>query len=73
MAVVDSRMVVVEVSGTCYLLWKSLVPGTLYMVCDGTRMYACFPQDDPWYLVSRPFNVTKVRKLGTALNTSRIG
>ena len=36
-------------------------------------MYACFPQDDPWYLVSRPFNMTKVRELGTALNTSTIG
>ena len=44
--VLDLRMVVVEVSGTCYLLpgmrRNTYVPG----------MYACFSQDDPWYLVS---------------------
>ena len=33
-------------------------------------MYACFSQDDPWYLVSRPFNITK---FGTAVNTTSRG
>ena len=65
--VLDLRMVVVEVSGTCYLL-----PGmrrNTYL-----SMYACFSQDDPSCLVCRPFNTTKLRELGTALNmTSRGG
>ena len=65
--VLDLRMVVVEVSGTCYLLpgmrQNTYVPGT----------FACFSQDDPWYLVSRPFNITKLRELGTALNTTSRG
>ena len=48
--VLDLRMVVVDVSGTCYLLpgmrRNTYVPG----------MYACFSQDDPWYLVSRLYS-----------------
>ena len=36
-------------------------------------MDACFSQDDPWYLVSRPLNTTKLRELGTALNTTSRG
>ena len=36
-------------------------------------MYACFSQGHLWYLVSRPFNSTKLRELGTALNTTRGG
>ena len=46
--VLDLRMVVVEVSGTCYLL---------PVVCDG------IPNN-------RPFNIIKLRELGTALNTT---
>ena len=49
-------------SGTCYL-----VPGM------GWDTYACLPQHHPWYLVSRPCNMTKLRELGTAFNTSRGG
>ena len=36
-------------------------------------MYACFSQDDPWYLVCRLSNITKLCELGTALNTTRRG
>ena len=36
-------------------------------------MYACVSQDDPWYVVSRLFNITKLRELGMALNTTRRG
>ena len=55
------------------LLWRSLVPATCYLVCGQIRTYLCFYQHDPWYLVSRPFNMTKLRDLGTALDTSRGG
>ena len=59
--VLDVRIVVVEVPATCY------------PVCCGIRIYACFSQGNPWYLVRRPFNMTKLSELGTALNTSRGG
>ena len=32
-----------------------------------------FPRDEPWYLVSMPFNITKLRELGTALSTTSRG
>ena len=32
-----------------------------------------FPRDEPWYLVRKPFNITKLRELGTALNTTSRG
>lgn len=35
--------------------------------------YAYFSQDDPFHLVMRAFNMTKLCELGTALNTSRGG
>ena len=36
-------------------------------------MYTCFSQDDPWYLVSRSFNITKFRELGKAMYTTGRG
>ena len=36
-------------------------------------MYACFSQDDPWYPDVGPFDMTKLRELGVALNMSRGG
>ena len=62
--VLDLRMVVVEVSGTCYL-----VPGM-------PRTYVCllFPGPLVPGKESRPFNMTtKLREFGTGLNTNRGG
>ena len=56
--------------GCCRGLWY-LVPATWYAAeCN---WHACFSQDDLWYLVSRPFNITKLRELGAALNTTSRG
>ena len=57
---------------------RSLVPATCYLVGGGiliyyVHLYACFSQDDPWYLVSRPFNIAQLRELGRALNTTSRG
>ena len=39
----------------------------------GRNIYVCFSQDDPWYRICRSFNVTKLRELGTSLNTTSRG
>ena len=57
--------------GCCGGLWY-LLPATWY-AAEYLCMYACFSQDDPCYLVSRPFNITKLRELGTAFNTTSGG
>ena len=62
-------MLLVVAMGTYIIV--VFVSGTCYLVCGGIRMYTCFSQDDHWYLVSRQFNMTKL--LDTALNTSREG
>ena len=49
------------------------MPTTCYLVFGAIRMHAWFSQDDPWYLICRRFNMTKLCELGTALNTSRGG
>ena len=49
-----------------------MIPASWY-VAGYPRMDACFSQDDTWYLVSRPFNSTKPRELGTVLNTKSRG
>ena len=55
-------------------MWRYLVPATCYLVCGGIPMYVCLLfQDDPWYLVSRPSNITKLRELRAALNTTSRG
>ena len=36
-------------------------------------MCLLFPRDDPWYLVSKPVNSTKLRDFSTALNTTSRG
>ena len=64
--VLDLRMVVVEVSGTCYL--RHGMRRNTYL-----SMYAYFSQDDPSCLVCRPSNSTKLRELGTALHTTSRG
>ena len=70
--VLDLR-IVEEVSRTCYLLRgmppNTYHPGQMTLVC----IYTCFSKDEPWYLVSKPFNITDLRELGTALNTVRKG
>ena len=60
-------MVVVEVSGTSYLLSG---------ICDGIPIYVCmlaFPRTTPGTWQSRPLNITKLRELGTALHTTSRG
>ena len=47
--------------------------GLSYLVLVPCTWYACFSHDDPWYLVSRPINKTKLRELRTAMGTSREG
>ena len=61
MVVLDLRMVVAQVFRTCYLL-----TGTRYAAEYGLCMLS-FPRTTPCtlYLVSRPFNMIKLRELGT--------
>ena len=63
--VLNLRMLVVEGSQV------PAMPASCFLVCGGILLYACFTQDDPWYLVSRPFYAIKLCKLGTALKTTR--